>query len=182
MNLPINKIVAFLLLYLASANLFAYKFRPFAELSSAFYAPYPAIKNDFNVGLHIKNKGENYISIGIGIQSYFSFNIKETIAFKKKFLNYFEPLITVQFKYNNQRQYNALLETPANPMLSCKHSIIAMGGLQLPIKKLKMRIQFQSGISYNFPKIYNQTEDLFHKKTIDFFFNSITNFSVIKIF
>lgn len=182
MNLHKNKLFIFLLTYLVSSNAFAYKIRPYVELSSAYYFPFSDIKNDFNLGLYSVSKVDNYLSLGLGISSNFSFNIKETIVFKRKFLRYFEPLTSLQFKYNNFRPYNAILEGPVSYALFFKNSLIGMIGLQLGIKKSKFKLQLQSGISYNFEKIDEPLNKSYPKAYKDINFNSINQFSFIKIF
>lgn len=176
---------------LITITCFASKIKPFAELSGSFYAPYPTIKFDLNGGVMFNNyKVQHYVSIGIGIgignsfSTKYSYNIKETMVFKKEILNHFEPLVSFQFKYNNQRQYNYinLLYYETEPRY--KNSLIVMPGLQVSLKKYKTNFQFQTGLSYNFEEVGDYSEPLLNKakEGKDIFLNSISSISIVKLF
>lgn len=177
----------FLVFSLITTTCFAGKIKPFAELSGSFYAPYPTIRFDLNGGVMFNNfKVQHFVSVGIGnsFSTKYSYNIKETMVLKKKLLNYFQPLVSFQFKYNNQRQYNFidLLHYSIEPIY--KNSLIVMPGLQVSLKKYKTNFQFQTGISYNFEEMDDYSEPTIKSKKegSDIFLNSISSISIVKLF
>ncbi len=166
---------------------FASKIKPFAELSGSFYTPYPTIRFDLNGGLMFNNfKVQHYVSVGIGNSSStkYSYNIKETMVFKRKFLNYFHPLASFQFKYNNERQYNYVNLSTIEYDLYYKNSLITMAGIQVSLKKNKINLQFQTGISFNFVELdeYSDPRVRNFKEGKDVFLNSISSISIVKLF
>lgn len=177
----------FLVFSLITTTCFASKIKPFAELSGSFYAPYPTIRFDLNGGVMFNNfKVQHYVSVGIGynFSPVFSYNIKETMVLKKEVLNYFQPLVSFQFKYNNQRQYNFINLLYYETYPRYKNSLIVMPGLQVSLKKYKTNFQFQTGLSYNFEEMDDYSEPLLHnaKEGKDIFLNSISSISVVKLF
>ncbi len=166
---------------------FASKIKPFVELSGSFYAPYPTIRFDLNGGVMFNNfKVQHYVSVGIGnsFSTKYSYNIKETMVLKKEVLNYFQPLVSFQFKYNNQRQYNFIDLSSVQFEPRYKNSLIVMPGLQVSLKKYKTNFQFQTGLSYNFEEMGDYSEPLLNKakEGKDIFLNSISSISVVKLF
>lgn len=177
----------FLVFSLITTTCFAGKIKPFAELSGSFYAPYPTIRFDLNGGLMFNNfKVQHYISIGVGyiFTTKYSYNIKETMVFKKELLNYFQPLVSLQFKYNNERQYNFIDLSNVQFTPSYKNSLITMTGFQVSIKKIKTNLQFQTGLSYNFEEMDDYSEPTIKSKKegSDIFLNSISSISIVKLF
>lgn len=177
------KILRLFILFLLFNNLSsAQNLRPFIDLTSSVFIPYFEIKSDLNVGVKTSKKIENYISVGAGFNKKITYNIKEMIVFKNLNLKGISPFILSQFKYGNIRQYNYLINTPGNPLLSNKNSFIIQAGIQVALKNNKIRIQIQSGLSYNFTKIVNPGEQLFSKEKTDVNLNSINSLSIINIF
>ena len=146
------------------------------------YLPYLGYKIDVNVGFSIHNQNTYSSSVGVGIFSYRAFNIKEVITFEKYSFKRFTPIFLFQFKYNNITKYNEIEPNPGPSNLYNKNSLIFQPGIQVPLNKSKIKIQFIIGVSYNFTKLQNNFQMLFDKLHNDMNISSVNSIAIIKTF